>query len=263
MAQQDIISSVKLGYINTLSKLHGRIDGRTFDKYRDFSVKAGVIERADGSALVKLGETMVMVGLKIEQAKPFADRPNQGVMSTGVELVPFASPSFEAGPPSPASIEIARVVDRGIRESKIIDLDKLCIKPGENVWSVSIDIHVLDYDGNIIDAASMAVLAALLSAKVPNKKFGLGEDVKLPLNSVLPITCSFAKIGNIIMADPDLDEDRAADAKFSVCLDENGHVHAMQKTLEGAFTVEEIKNIIKTAEINGALIREQILKCVQ
>ena len=262
MAQQDIISSVKLGYINTVSKLHRRIDGRAFDQYREISIKTGVAERAEGSALVKLGDTMVLVGVKIEQATPYPDMPNMGTMSTGTELVPFASPTFEPGPPSPQSIEIARVVDRAIRESKLIDMEKLCITPGEKIWGVSIDVHVLDYDGNIIDAATTAAVAALMTAKVPNSKHGLGDDAKLPLKSVVPVTCTSAKIGNILLSDPDLDEDRAADAKLSVCLDERGHVHAMQKALEGSFTVDEIKNIIKTAEINGALIREQILKSV-
>ena len=47
------------------------------------------------------------------------------------ELVPFASPMFESGPPREDAIELARVVDRGIRHSEIVDKKKLCITPGK------------------------------------------------------------------------------------------------------------------------------------
>jgi len=110
--------------------------------------------------------------------EPYPDTPEQGAMSTAVELIPLASPDFESGPPRANAIELSRVVDRGIRESKFIDLEKLCIESGEKVWIVFIDIHVLDYDGNLFDACSLAASAALLSAKVPNGRFHRGRDKK-------------------------------------------------------------------------------------
>jgi exosome complex RNA-binding protein Rrp42 (RNase PH superfamily) len=88
-------------------------------------------------------------------------------MTTAAELIPMASPDFEAGPPRENAIELARVVDRGIRESEVIEMDKLCILSGKKVWIIFIDIHILDYDGNLFDAASIASLAALLSTKIP------------------------------------------------------------------------------------------------
>ncbi len=71
---------------------------------------------------------------------PFADTPDKGVLSTNAELIPMGSPNFEAGPPDEHSIELARVVDRGIRESEMIDLEKMCIenrarRSGSTSWT--------------------------------------------------------------------------------------------------------------------------------
>src|SRR5207244_11869867 len=107
-----------------------------------------------------------MAVIKIEPAEPFQDTPEEGVLTVNAELVPLASPSFEMGPPSEAAIELSRVVDRGIRESKAVDLKSLVIQKGKKVQVVYVDVYVLDHDGNLIDAASMAALAAPDSPKV-------------------------------------------------------------------------------------------------
>ncbi len=102
-----------------------RIDGRTLTDYREFTIEQGVIEKAEGSARVFLGKTQILVGVKVETGEPFPDTPNEGVMTVNAELVPLASPTYETGPPDETSIELARIVDRGIRESKAIDTEKL------------------------------------------------------------------------------------------------------------------------------------------
>src|SRR6266705_3404613 len=117
--------------------------------------------------MISRGKRIVLVGVKVQTGPPFPDTPDEGVLTVNAELVPLASPSFEAGPPSEEAIELARVVDRGIRESKAIDMKSLVLQKGKTVQVVYVDIYVLDHDGNLIDAASMAALAALINAKVP------------------------------------------------------------------------------------------------
>ena len=99
-----------------------------------------LISKAEGSARVKLGKTQVVAGIKMDIGEPYPDSPEKGVMMTAAELIPLASPDFEAGPPREDAIELARVVDRGIRESEVIELDKLCIEPGEIIWMVFMSI---------------------------------------------------------------------------------------------------------------------------
>lgn len=159
----DILMEVRKDYV--LSKLREgeRIDGRSFDEMRSIEIKTGIIGKAEGSAYVKLGNTQVVVGVKMQIGEPFPDTPDQGIIITNAELVPLASPTFEPGPPDENAIELARVVDRGIRHSEAVDLKRLCVEEGEKVWMVFIDIWALDDDGNLMDASALAAIAALLN----------------------------------------------------------------------------------------------------
>ena len=141
----------------------------------------------------RIGNTDVLVGVKMEVGQPFADTPDKGVLTTNAELIPMASPTFESGPPDENAIELARVVDRGIRESEMIDLQKLCIKKGEEVWINFVDIYVLDYDGNLFDACFLGAMAALKSAVVPAAENEKGEDYPMPIKRI-PISCTAVKI---------------------------------------------------------------------
>jgi exosome complex component RRP42 len=166
-----IIPAIKKDYITKLAEQGKRVDGRTFEQYRTIDIETKVVNKAEGSARIKIGNTQVLVGIKMDLGEPFPDTPDCGVLSTAAEFVPLASPDFESGPPRENAIELARVVDRGVRESEVVDIKKLVITPGEKVWIVFIDIHILDYDGNLFDAASLGALAALMTTKVPILRF--------------------------------------------------------------------------------------------
>ncbi|MGC8584969.1 MAG: exosome complex protein Rrp42 [Thermoplasmata archaeon] len=258
---ENVVSEITKDYIKKLLEKGTRLDGRTADEYRKIEVQRNFIPRADGSALVKIGKTQVLVGVKVEKGPPFPDTPNLGILATNAELVPLASPTFEPGPPGEEAIELARVVDRGIREGKVIDLEKLVIKENELVWVVFADIHVLDYDGNLFDASSLATMIALLNTKVPAKRNDLGEDFNLPINHI-SVANTFVKIGDNIVVDPNLDEENIATARITVSTTEDGKVHAIQKGLEGSFTYEEILNTIDSAKRIGKDIRENIISKV-
>ena len=256
-----LTSSIKKDYLIKLAKDGKRADGRNFDQYRDIKVETNVVEKAEGSARVQIGNTQVIAGIKMDVGEPYPDSPESGVMTTAAELIPLASPDFEAGPPREDAIELARVVDRGIRESEVIEIDKLCIKPEEKVWIVFIDIHIIDYDGNLFDAASLASLAALMTAKVPAERFELGEDYPLPLKEP-PISCTSVKFNGAVIMDPSLDEEEIAEARLTVATDDKGDIRAMQKGLNGSFTVDEIKKVIKQTVDNGQKIKEHLYKSI-
>ncbi len=248
---------IKENYLYNLAKQGKRADGRGFNEFRNISIEPGVITKAEGSARVKIGNTQVITGIKMDVGEPYPDTPNEGVITTAAELIPLASPDFEAGPPRENAIELARVVDRGIRESNVIALENLCVEPGEKIWIVFIDIHIIDYDGNLFDCASLAALAALYNATVPASRFDLGEDYPLPMRNP-PISCTSVKFNDVVVADPSLDEEEIADARLTVATDEAGDIRAMQKGLNGSFTVEEIKNIINESIVNGRKLREKL-----
>lgn len=251
----EMISCVKRDYIIDLVKQGKRVDGRALNQPREVLVEKGPIKTANGSAKVKLGKTQVLVGVKLMHAEPFPDTPESGVLIVNAELLPLASPTFEPGPPRVEAIELARVVDRGIRESDAIDLEKLGIKPGEDVWSVFIDIDVLDHDGGLIDAAALASIAALTDVKPPND-----ENWKLPEFplSKLPVAVTVAKIDDRLVVDPCLDEERVMDARLTITTIEDGSICSMQKGGKGCFTLEELEQAYDLASSKAMELREKL-----
>ena len=261
-----IVVNVKKKRITEIITSGKRTDGRGLTDYREIQLESGLIERAEGSARVRLGKTEVLVGVKIGTGSPFPDTPDTGVLTVNAELVPLASPAFEPGPPGEEAVELARVVDRGIRESKAIDLEKLCVEPGKLVFVVFVDVYVLNHDGNLIDASTIAALAALVNTKMFKYAVEEGAIIKKPGYNPLPIinypiSVTFAKIGNTIILDTGLDEEQVMDARLTMTFDKDGHICAIQKGGgSGYFTKEEILDAAKIALEKTAELRKIVVK---
>ncbi len=255
---EEVTAEILQTHILDLASGGKRLDGRGPDDYRAVSLEPGFVVTADGSALVRIGETMVLAGIKLEPGKPFPDTPNAGVLTTNAELIPLSSPTFEPGPPQPGAIEVSRVVDRAIRAAEMVDLASLCVTPGEKCWTCFVDIHVLAHAGNLIDAALLAAVTALSNATVPAKRFGIAEeDYKLPVHHV-PIECTFVRLGDTIVVDPTFDEEHAAQGRLTVATDEAGRVVAMQKGLIGAFSPDDVRALVRRAFVHGERLRGSI-----
>ena len=262
----EIVAKVKQKQIAQLIAHGKRLDSRGVTDYRDFQIEVGLIEKAEGSAHVKLGKTEVLVGIKVEVGEPFPDTPEEGVLTVNVELVPLASPSFEPGPPDENSIELARVVDRGIRESKAIAVEELVLEPGKKVIVVFVDVYVLNHDGNLIDASVMAALAALLNTKMPNYVVEEGEVKKktgytqLPIKNY-PVSITFARLNGKLAVDPSLEEEQVMDARLTITFEKNGNICAIQKGGgSGSFSVQQILEAAKIGQEKSAELRKLVAK---
>lgn len=236
-------------HIIGLLNANTRLDGRKPTEFRGpVELEYGVVKTAEGSARVKIGETEVIVGVKMDVGEPYPDTPNEGTIIVGAELLPMSNPEFELGPPGLQAIELARVVDRGIRESKALDFKKLCITPSEKIWMVIIDICPINDAGNLFDASSLAALAALKDAKYPSFDgekidYKAKTDKKLELEK-LPIAVTVIKIGTKFIVDPDTEEEKAIDARLTVSSIENGTLCALQKGGDFPLTAEDIDKML-------------------
>ena len=250
-------------HIITLLKSNLREDGRDLLDYRKpIKVEYGISPKsAEGSAKVAIGDTVVVAGVKIDVGEPFPDTPDDGVLIIGTELLPLSNPEFESGPPGIDAIEIARVVDRGLRESKAIDFKKLCIKKGKKVWLIHLDIYPINDDGNLFDAAYLAALAALKDAKFPdydpkedtiNYEKRTKENIKL---KNFPVGVTVLKIGDKFIIDPLTEEWNNLDARLTVVTTEDGNICAMQKGGEVALTLEDIEKMIEIAAQKAKFLR--------
>ncbi len=254
MSAMDVSNLTK----NTLKKMfleNKRFDGRGLLDFRKFDISNDVSNKAEGSARVKLGKTEVLVGVKLGLGEPYPDSPDKGNLMVSADLLPLASPRFESGPPQFDAIELPRLIDRAVRESGMIDLSKLVIKEGEKVWTVFIDIYPINDDGNVIDAAGLAAIAALKEAVVPNLDkdgkidYEKKSDKKLPLSKeTAPISISFYKLGESILLDPTREEEEACDTKVNFGISKfNGEyvINSCQKKGEATFSQEEIDQMMK------------------
>jgi exosome complex component RRP42 len=258
-----VVTRVKQKQIAQLIAKDNRLDGRGLTDYREIKLEQGLIERAEGSARVLLGKTEVLVGVKIETGEPFPDTPNEGVLTVNAELVPLASSTFEPGPPDENSIELARIVDRGIRESKCIDTEKLVIEAGKKVFVVFVDVYVLNHDGNLIDASALAAVAALLNTKMSNYEIEDGEVkikpgyTQLPMKKH-PITVTLAKIGDKLLVDPWLEEEQVMDARISMAIDDDENICAIQKGGSGYFEPKQVIEAAKIAKEKAKEMRKKL-----
>ena len=259
-----VIDELKKSQILELLAQGKRIDGRAFDETRELIIDTDAIPKANGSARVRLGDSEVVCGVKIQPDKPFPDMGDKGIFICTAELLPLSHPSVETGPPGPDVIELARVVDRGIRESHMIDLSQLVIAKDKSVVGVFADNVVVDYDGNLFDTCAYAATAAILSSKSP--KWDLkddvptlveGQEMDVPVTTI-PVSVTMGKIGNHIIVDPNADEWDIMDARITITTDSDGNICALQKGGDEGFSLDEL---LKCGEISikvGSQIREKL-----
>ena len=240
-----------------------RFDGRKPLDWRKIEVEYGISKNAEGSARVKFGDTEVLAGVKLSIGKPYPDTPDEGSLMVDADLSPMSSPDFETGPPDIKAIELARVVDRGIREAKTVDMKKMCIEKGEKCWFVSIDVVTINDGGNLLDACALAGLAALKDTKIPKLEDGVvkyGEPTKdsLPLEKE-PIAVTVLKIGKFFIVDPLVEEEDNFDSKLTVTTTD-GTICAMQKGGNGTLSVEDIEKMVDIGIEKAKEIRKHLAK---
>jgi|TARA_B110000438_G_scaffold26237_2_gene24875 exosome complex component RRP42 len=252
-----LVPQLLRSHLRELADNDQRLDGRGQYEGRDLELEVNVLANAEGSARVRMGDTIVFAGVKFQTMTPYSDRPNEGGLMCMAEVRPVAGRQHEAGPPSAESIELSRVVDRGIRESGCIDTSDLCIIPGEKAWQVILDLFAVSDDGNLFDAFALAGIAALRNATIPQEKFEVGADRPL-IVSKTPIMCSYQRVGGRFIFDASGREELGGDERIHITLGDDDNVHSLQKGLKGAFTAAEFKELMEEARKKGSELRKKV-----
>ena len=264
MGNVSLIDQLKGQKIHDLLEQGKRIDGRSFDEPRQLTIETGVIPKAEGSARVHLGDTEVVTGIKVQLDRPFPDLGDKGIFICTAEILPLAHPDAEPGPPGEDVIELARVVDRGIRESGMVDLTQLVLEKDKTVLGIFADSSIIDHAGNLFDACSYATTAALLSTKIP--KWEMQDDVPVKVEgqesdapiTTIPVSITMGRIGEHIIVDPNADEWSCLDARITITTNSDGNICALQKGGKDGFTLEQLVKCGETSVSVGAKIRETL-----
>ncbi|KAL9367890.1 hypothetical protein Peur_039089 [Populus x canadensis] len=261
-------------FIETALASNLRIDGRNPLEYRKITIKFG---REDGSSEVQLGQTHVMGFVTGQLVQPYQDRRNEGMLLIFTEFSPMADPSFEPGHPGESAVELGRIVDRGLRESRAVDTESLCVLSGKLVWAIRIDLHILDNGGNLVDAANIAALAALLTFRRPECTLGGddGQEVTVhppeerePLPLIvhhLPIAITFAFLGSEgkMVVDPTHSEEAVMGGRMTVTVNAIGDICSIQKAGGEGVPQSVIMHCLQLASMSAESITKKINNAVE
>ncbi|ONM08750.1 Exosome complex component RRP45B [Zea mays] len=155
-------------------------------------------------------------------------------------------------------------------------MEFLCVVAGKHVWSVRVDLHILDNGGNLIDAANIAALAALSTFWRPECTVG-GDDgqqvtvhdpeVRDPLPLTIhhmPIAVTFAYFGegNIVVLDPTYKEEAVMGGRMTAIVNSNGDVCAIQKAGGEGLMSSVTMQCLRIASVKATDITSKIKKAV-
>jgi len=246
--------------LNTLKDQKLRTDGRALYDIR--SLKVNLLPGTPGKAEVQLGTTRVIAIVSAEIVEPFPDRPTEGFFLFNTEFSPMADPNFELGRQSEYAIELGRVVERGLRESRAIDTEALCIVAGEKVWSIRVDIHIVDNGGNLIDCASIAVITAMLHFKRPAittvgstvTVHSLEDREPVPLSiHHIPVSVTFAFFGEdddlLVVVDPNFKEEQVMKGRMTITMNNHKEICAVQKAGGTPISVDQVIQCTRVAAV--------------
>ncbi|NXP12796.1 EXOS9 protein, partial [Thinocorus orbignyianus] len=248
-----------------------RLDGRQCYDYRNVRISFG----ADyGCCIVELGKTRVLAQVSCELVPPKPNRPTEGILFFNLELSPMAAPGFEPGRQSDLLVRLNRLIERCLRNSKCIDTESLCIVAGEKVWQIRLDLHLLNHDGNIIDAASIAGIVALCHFRRPDVSVQ-GEEVTVytpeerdpvPLSiHHMPICVSFAffQQGIYLLVDPSEREERVMDGVLVIAMNKHREICTMQSSGGIMLVKDQVLRCSKITAVKVAEITELIQKALE
>ncbi|TNN38078.1 Exosome complex component RRP45 [Liparis tanakae] len=247
-----------------------RLDGRQTYDYRKMKITFGTDY---GCCFVDLGKTRVMAQVSCELVAPKESRPNEGIMFFNIELSPMASPAFEQGRQSELSVKLNRQLERCLRNSKCIDTESLCVVSGEQVWKIRVDVHLLNHDGNLMDAASVAAITALCHFRRPDvgiqgdevTVYSPDERDPIPLSIYhMPISVSFAffQQGTYLLVDPCEREERVMDGLLMIAMNKHREICSIQSSGGIMLLKEQVMRCSKIASVKVSEITELLNKAL-
>ncbi|XP_029304314.1 exosome complex component RRP43 [Cottoperca gobio] len=260
-----------LEYHRSFLKDNCRPDGRELSEFRTTTLNIGSISTANGSALVKVGNTTVICGIKAELTNPIVEAPGKGYIVPNLDLPPLCSSRFRPGPPGEQAQAASQFIADVIESSAVIQTEDLCIERGKLCWVLYCDMMCVDYDGNVLDACIIALLAALKNTQLPevtiNAESGKPE-VNLEKRRSLhiqkhPVGASFCVFDNsILIVDPTAEEESLSTSHLTVVTDEEDRLCVVHKPGGTSLSGEKLQECISRATARQREIQKLVDKVI-
>lgn len=245
-----------------------RPDGRGLLKFRPAIVNVGSVKTADGSSLVKIGNTTVVCGIKAELAMPKAEKPKHGFLIPNVTLPPLCSSKIRPGPPGDEAQVMTHLVADTFVNSGCLDLSDLCVEPERLVWVLHCDMVCLDHDGGLFDACVISLVAALKTVRLPKVEYTMAKTTVLledrsPLNVcnvVIPSTFAIfdETMLKVTIADPTSEEEHLCAGILSVVINGDSTLSSVLKPGGVPLQDAQLSECISAAKKRALLIRKLV-----
>ncbi len=220
-----------------------RRSNRAPDQMREVSLTPGFSRHAEGSCLVKFGDTHVLVTASLEEkAPPFLKGSGKGWVTAEYGMLPRSTHErmrreAAAGKQSGRTQEIQRLVGRSLRA--------ICNLPALGERQITVDCDVLQADGGTRTAAITGGFVALSQCLAFMKKTGLVTQSVIR-DHVAAVSCGIVK-GEPVL-DLDYDEDSTAETDANFVLTGAGGLVEIQGTAEGApFSEDQLVAMLRLA----------------
>jgi exosome complex component RRP42 len=254
------VSAAERRFIEGGVGLGVRGDGRPRLSYRHFTLETGLIVHANGSARLRLANTDVLVGVKVDLGEPDRQHPELGKIQFTVECCPSASPEFEGRGAEDLNLELAQAMENLMKHPGALDLKSLCLAPGQLCWIIFVDVLILDSGGNLFDAVSIASRAALHNTRIPKVEVFLTGDkpevevvddlaqaLRIGIESV-PVCVSLFKIGDHYVTDATLEEEFCMKVRLTVGVNRQRNICLTQKGGTGGLEPALVFDMLTTAQ---------------
>ncbi len=208
-----------------------RVDGRKPDELRKYSINAGILKNADGSAEIRLGKNWIVVGVygPKEHFPKFEALQDRAIINCRYHMAPYSTTERKSPKPSRREIELSKVIRTALEQAVILE------KFPE--MSIDIFIEVLQAEGSTRVASITAASVALAEAGIPLRDMVVG--------------CSAGKVSGKIVVDVGEEEDKEGEADLPIAIMPNlKRVVLLQ--MDGKLTHEEFKEAFEKA-LAGAL----------
>ncbi|XP_026883093.1 exosome complex component RRP42 isoform X2 [Electrophorus electricus] len=263
------MASVQISEAEKVYIMHGvrddlRVDGRGCEDYRHMEIETDVVSNTDGSAKVRMGHTDVLVGIKAELRRPRPNVPDEGYLEFFVDCSANATPEFEGRGGEELGVELSNTLYKVFNSHRSLDLRSLCVCPGEHCWVLYVDVLLLQCDGNLFDAMSIAIKAALFNTRIPKVRVledeEGGKEIEL---SDDPYDCLRLRVGHRHVVDATLQEKACSAASLLVAVTPRGAVTCVRKLGAGSLDPDSIFEMTETGKRVGKALHAPLMELLQ
>jgi exosome complex component RRP41 len=226
----------------TNSNTKKRPDGRAFDELRPLKIEAGILERADGSAYLEIGDNKVLAAVygPRELYVRRLLKPNMAILRCRYNMAPFSVEDRKRPGPDRRSVEISKIASEALKPA--IFLEKF---PRS---TIDVFIEVLQAEGGTRCAGITAASVALADAGIPMRD--------------MVVACAAGKANDQVIMDLSEWEDKEGEADLPIALmPRTGEITLMQ--MDGHLTSEELEQAMDLAMKGCQTISEEQKKAIK